>query len=1209
MARVLSLLAVLAATLAAVSATTTVEVGLKVLVLGVVPAGDATLSAITTALTARGTPFDYVNVLDGYQNGEELPLVDAATGRGNYYAIVKTSRDLAYEAAPGNWPSALSNVQWQQIKDYQYTYKVRAMSLHSWPFFNGATYHSSGATAFMQYTLEHQQLDAGVKENMRVDLVGSYVTPANLDNAPTFTATSFLYASDDLSDLPNGVGSAIHVDPVRGEETWHFFFIPTPYYPGQVAALQLAVNWVTRGIFLGKRRLYLGMQIDDLFLWTGEWEPEHADNDDNRDQVRCTPADMEALKAYQENASQQLPEGSFIRYEFAYNGEGVVENGGYGSDPLSLKAKELDTDFWYITHTYTHPFLDEFSYGACRKELSDNWDAGKRVFGDPLPEAVSQSAMVNPAITGLFNPACLRAMIDEGIVTAVGDNSRTELIPENLWHGLRTTVDHNGYEGVFIIPRWATNIFYDNSLPDLNLVHFNAITPYTWTWEQLMDYEGRTAARNLLMYRPDPYMFHQANIHTFDFPGWTTKTSLLALWTQSVIDHLNKYNAFPVISLREDDMRVQLEERMARDACGIDAYQVVENGVPTRVHATSTGECKLALSGIPGSQLMESETYGVQWGGERTVYAAMKPGEEVVIDTGLNPGPTCPIVNGAMCAGKGTCDASANPPVCLCTAGWSGEDCTTQVFGWGESILGNGDFAQGTTTATLWGSFGTGYTVGSESGNRYLSMSPGAANAGGAYQFLTVGQQYATALRISGRSKATGVSGVKDGNYAVYVDAVYADGSWQYGLAAKFATGTHDWEAAEVTFTPTKPVAFLWVYCMFRYHDGTALFDDIKVEQEVPLPATTGEPTPDGRCGANSPTNAGCPAASPCCSTHGWCGSGSGHCTYDEAAATGGTSTPGGEECATCTTGTSGPCKHPDGWCTSLDSANACPTGTVSCDSASALSTSSSAVVVNLDVAGIEADAFTPSLTSTFEASFAKSLQLPAGNVKVSYVDKLFSSDGSQKAGLQVVVVGSDGAGSQTLADAVDAAVSTGTLESQLAADHMGVQPSLQGKSRVSGGGSSGGIAGLGGVGIAMMVGIAAVAVVLGVAVGAVAMRRRGGGSASSGNAGAPWVRDRTLTRVNSHSSLSSAGGAFMNVGLNRNTPAQSRRASVDGSASDVSEVMSGADIRRASHRQMVYNQRPAAIHTNASAEPELFGTVTPRKPEAAAAPWAGSNA
>lgn len=47
---------------------------------------------------------------------------------------------------------------------------------------------------------------------------------------------------------------------------------------------------------------------------------------------------------------------------------------------------------------------------------------------------------------------------------------------------------------------------------------------------------------------------------------------------------------------------------------------------------------------------------------------------------------------------------------------------------------------------------------------------------------------------------------------------------------------------------------------MFRNHDGTELFHDIKVEQEVALAATTGEPTPDGRCGAKCPTNAGSPA-------------------------------------------------------------------------------------------------------------------------------------------------------------------------------------------------------------------------------------------------------------------------------------------------------------------------------------------------------------
>lgn len=334
---------------------------MKVLVIGTVPATDATLAGIKMALDARGAPYDYLNVLVDLTPNAELPLIDAATGRGNYYAIVKTSRDLAYEAAPGYWPSALSTTQWAQIDLYQEVYSVRCMSLHSWPFFNGATYHSAGATAFMQFTLQHQQLDPAVKENMRVDLVGSYVTPANLDNAPEFTATGFLYADADLSSLPNGVASAIHVVPNTNVETWHFFFIPTPYYAGQVAALQLGVNWVTKGVYLGKRRVYLSMQIDDLFLATGEWEIQYAGNDDQsiRDQVRCSAADMQLLADYSKEVTKELPEGSLIKYEWAFNGEGVVENGGYNTDPLAAQARTNVDDFWWVTHSFTHPFLTE----------------------------------------------------------------------------------------------------------------------------------------------------------------------------------------------------------------------------------------------------------------------------------------------------------------------------------------------------------------------------------------------------------------------------------------------------------------------------------------------------------------------------------------------------------------------------------------------------------------------------------------------------------------------------------------------------------------------------------------------------------------------------------------------------------------------------------------------------------------------------------
>ena len=83
------------------------RVALKVLVLGTVPDTDPTLGGIFMALNSRGQPYDYIDVIaSGYSQDKRLPLIDLE-GDGKYYAIIKTSRDLAYEASPGYWPSAL----------------------------------------------------------------------------------------------------------------------------------------------------------------------------------------------------------------------------------------------------------------------------------------------------------------------------------------------------------------------------------------------------------------------------------------------------------------------------------------------------------------------------------------------------------------------------------------------------------------------------------------------------------------------------------------------------------------------------------------------------------------------------------------------------------------------------------------------------------------------------------------------------------------------------------------------------------------------------------------------------------------------------------------------------------------------------------------------------------------------------------------------
>ena len=87
------------------------------------------------------------------------------------------------------------------------------------------------------------------------------------------------------------------------------------------------------------------------------------------------------------------------------------------------------------------------------------------------------------------------------------------------------------------------------------------------------------------------------------------------------------------------------------------------------------------------------------------------------------------------------------------------------------------------------------------------------------------------ALQVSAWSRAEGVAS-HSGNthdYAIYVDCLLADGSYQFGQCATFKAGTHDWERAEHTITPRAPVVELRVYAMFRNHTGTAWFDDVSI--------------------------------------------------------------------------------------------------------------------------------------------------------------------------------------------------------------------------------------------------------------------------------------------------------------------------------------------------------------------------------------------
>ncbi len=102
----------------------------------------------------------------------------------------------------------------------------------------------------------------------------------------------------------------------------------------------------------------------------------------------------------------------------------------------------------------------------------------------------------------------------------------------------------------------------------------------------------------------------------------------------------------------------------------------------------------------------------------------------------------------------------------------------------------------------------------------------------GASQTVTVNQTEAKPLVVSGWSKADHVSGPNDGQYSLWVDATYQDGTPLWAQVAPFRPGTHDWERSEFVIHPAKPLKSVTVHALFRYHSGTVWFDDVFLGEE-----------------------------------------------------------------------------------------------------------------------------------------------------------------------------------------------------------------------------------------------------------------------------------------------------------------------------------------------------------------------------------------
>jgi hypothetical protein len=549
--------------------------------------------AIRSALEHIGVPYHAIIA----RTQPLPPLGDAA--KGYYQGIILTSGNLAVQDANGNWSSALSPEAWATLDNYARDYNVRTVAMYAFPEPRyGMTFVSS-----LSPTEEAPAMATILAAGKPVFPYVNTVNPVKIQWAFTYLAAATPAAGETTTPIMtiNGQTAAALHKKADGREYLALTFDQSPYLTHSLLLNYGLINWVTQGVFLGSRQAYLSPQNDDLFLPNDLFvsnipqcrpipgaDPTY-DPAVDCPTLRITGSDLLRLVSWQDGVRSRTQTRNF-RVAHAFNGFGATTAGGSSSsDSLKLYSITYRNRFFWLSHTYDHENLDCFNpvpnSGICTPanytQAHDELVRNISVAGT-LRLPLDPTSMVTPAISGLTNPAFLRAAGDVGIRYVVGDMSRPEHVPAIPNTGIRSSIDPR----ILIIPRRATNIFYNATTPNLGANgsetdEYNYFygpngvfrlpdgTPFfnsTQTYSQIVGRESEALVSYLLRYELYPSMFHQSN-----FDSYNGGRSLFSDVMDATFSKWAKLTNLPVSSLDQTTIGRMLEERMTYLGAGVQA--------------------------------------------------------------------------------------------------------------------------------------------------------------------------------------------------------------------------------------------------------------------------------------------------------------------------------------------------------------------------------------------------------------------------------------------------------------------------------------------------------------------------------------------------------------------------------------------------------------------------------------------------------------
>jgi hypothetical protein len=518
------------------------------------------------------------------------------SNQGRYQGIVLTTGNLAFSSGSSQ-QSALSDAEWQTLWSYEAAFRVRQVTWYTYPtadygFGPAKEIDTSAAPITASLTAAGAGVFAHVNAAAPVVLRDVWAYRA----APQDSTTTPL-----LRTAAGDALAAIHTYP-DGRENLAMTFDGNQFLVHSLQLAYDAINWVTRGLFLGERHVYMGVQVDDLFLDSDIWPIDPPKT------YRMTGHDLDATVAWQ-NARRAQPLTAGLRLDLAFNGEGTTSD--YAPDTLTPRATALQSEFKWISHTYTHQNLDAVSYALAHTELEQNLQVASALglarFRGPN--------LVTPEISGLNHLPALQAMFDVGIRYLVSDTSRAGQDNPTPNAGI-----YNIYQPAILeIPRRPTNLFYNVSTPAEWAGEYNEFYRTYWgrdlTYQEILGVESEALLRYLLRFDMDPWMFHQANLRAYN----ASKTLLTDLLDVTITRYTALVN-LPILSPEMNELGQRMADRMNYNAAGVRA--IITPGASLSITAD-----RAARVPVTGLNAPIRETYG----GQVIGYVDVQAGQTVTI--------------------------------------------------------------------------------------------------------------------------------------------------------------------------------------------------------------------------------------------------------------------------------------------------------------------------------------------------------------------------------------------------------------------------------------------------------------------------------------------------------------------------------------------------------------------------------------------------